>query len=109
MWKLPGRGLNLSHSCGNARSFNSLRLWAAGRTHTSTVTKAAAFLTYCATAGTPVISCLFDDSHSEGCGDISLWFLFAFPVHYFKYSLESFTCVFVCLLHDFIIASLFLL
>ena len=60
MWKFLGQGLNLSHSCGNAGSFNLLR-WARVLTRVSAVTcipavthaTAVGFLTHCITTGTP--------------------------------------------------------
>ena len=53
-WTFPGWGLNLSCSCGNARSFIPLHQ-ARDRNHTSAVTRAAVvgFLTHCAMVGTP--------------------------------------------------------
>ena len=59
-WKFLGQELNLNqscdlrHSCGNAKSFNSLHQ-TGDQTPTSTATRATAvgFLTHCATSGTP--------------------------------------------------------
>ena len=41
---------------------------------------------------TLVISCLFDNSHCEVWGDISLWFWFAFPWQLAMLSIFSCTC-----------------
>ena len=56
IWKFLGQGLNLSHSCSNARSFNPLSQ-ARDLTHTSTVTQATAVgaQTYLAIVGTPCL------------------------------------------------------
>ena len=51
---VPGQGLNLSHSCSNAVSFNPLH-WARDQTHTSSATQAAvvSFLTFSSAVGMP--------------------------------------------------------
>lgn len=53
--EVPGYGLNLSHSCSDARSFNPL-WWAGDQTRTSAATLVARvrFLAQWATAGTPI-------------------------------------------------------
>lgn len=56
MWTLPGQGLNLSLTCGNAISFNSLR--PAGIKPTPRYQPELlqeGFLAHCATAGTPYL------------------------------------------------------
>ena len=66
IWRFPGQGLNLSHSCypycicGNNGSFNPL-CWARDRTRTAAMTWATviAFLTHCAMVGNP------DQSHHK--------------------------------------------
>ena len=54
LWKFPGQGLNLSHSCSNVKSFNAL-LQGGDWTHASAATRGAAvgFLNHSTTAGTP--------------------------------------------------------
>ena len=70
IWKSLGQGLNPSHSCNNAGSFNSLSFqgW---NPYAPAATQATAvrFLTHCATVGTPCVSHFI----------IFLWFLF-FPL-----------------------------
>ena len=52
IWKFLAQGLNLSHSCGNTRSFNPL-FQARDQTRTSAATQAApvGFPAHCATEG----------------------------------------------------------
>ena len=53
IWKLPGQGLNLSHSCGNNRSFNPL-CPARDQTWAYVEATAVGFLTHCTIAGKPL-------------------------------------------------------
>ena len=56
--KFLGQGLNLSHSCVNARSLNPL-CWARDRIESATTqTAVGGFLTHFATAGTPKLAIL---------------------------------------------------
>ena len=75
IWKLPGQGLNpshscdLCHSCSNTGSFNPLH-WAGYQTHTSTATLAAAVrsLTHCTAAVTPEAGLLYMHSSRPPLG-----------------------------------------
>ena len=55
-------GCDLSHSCSNTGSWNPLH-WARDQTTTSAETPVTAvgFVTHCATEGTPICKCIFND------------------------------------------------
>ena len=66
IWKFPGYGLNLSHSCSNAGSFNLL--WTC--ISAAAWDTAVRFLTHCATGGTLILQILKEWSSYSGAEEL---------------------------------------